>query len=74
MTQRTLFPYFTEMKHKSVPAKTPPEGGRMHCPHKGAIVLGRVMGASLTFDHRIVSGVPAGLFLKTFHSCFGLRI
>jgi pyruvate/2-oxoglutarate dehydrogenase complex dihydrolipoamide acyltransferase (E2) component len=31
----------------------------------GAIVVGRVMSASLTFDHRIVSGVPAGLFLKT---------
>jgi pyruvate/2-oxoglutarate dehydrogenase complex dihydrolipoamide acyltransferase (E2) component len=24
------------------------------------------MSASLTFDHRIVSGVPAALFLKTF--------
>jgi pyruvate dehydrogenase E2 component (dihydrolipoamide acetyltransferase) len=32
----------------------------------GAIVVGRVMSASLTFDHRIVSGVPAALFLKTF--------
>jgi hypothetical protein len=31
----------------------------------GDIVVGRVMSASLTFDHRIVSGVPAGLFLET---------
>jgi hypothetical protein len=31
----------------------------------GDIVVGRVMSASLTFDHRTVSGVPAGLFLET---------
>jgi pyruvate dehydrogenase E2 component (dihydrolipoamide acetyltransferase) len=30
----------------------------------GAIVVGRVVSASFTFDHGIVSGVPAGLFLK----------
>lgn len=30
----------------------------------GAIVIGKVMSASLTFDHRIVSGVPANRFLR----------
>jgi pyruvate dehydrogenase E2 component (dihydrolipoamide acetyltransferase) len=30
------------------------------------IIIGHVMSASLSFDHRIVSGHPAALFLKTF--------
>ncbi len=29
------------------------------------IVIGQVMSVSLTFDHRIVSGLPAALFLKS---------
>ena len=42
----------------------------------GAIVVGRVMSASLTFDHRIVNGVPAALFLKTLGAILegGVRI
>lgn len=29
----------------------------------GAIVVGQVMGASLTFDHRVISGLPASEFM-----------
>jgi pyruvate dehydrogenase E2 component (dihydrolipoamide acetyltransferase) len=32
----------------------------------GQIVIGWVASMSLTFDHRIVSGLPASLFLQTF--------
>jgi pyruvate dehydrogenase E2 component (dihydrolipoamide acetyltransferase) len=34
----------------------------------GQIVIGWVASMSLTFDHRIVSGLPASLFLQTFAS------
>lgn len=30
---------------------------------KGEIVIGQVMGASLTFDHRVISGLPASEFM-----------
>lgn len=30
---------------------------------RGAVVVGQVMGASLTFDHRIISGLPASEFM-----------
>ncbi|HVW71130.1 MAG TPA: 2-oxo acid dehydrogenase subunit E2 [Steroidobacteraceae bacterium] len=31
----------------------------------GSLAVGRVMSASLTFDHRIVSGLPANLFMRS---------
>jgi pyruvate dehydrogenase E2 component (dihydrolipoamide acetyltransferase) len=32
---------------------------------QGAIVIGHVLSVSLSFDHRIVSGLPAALFLRS---------
>jgi pyruvate dehydrogenase E2 component (dihydrolipoamide acetyltransferase) len=36
----------------------------------GQLAVGRVMSASMTFDHRIVSGLPAMLFLKSLSALF----
>jgi pyruvate dehydrogenase E2 component (dihydrolipoamide acetyltransferase) len=36
----------------------------------GNLAVGRVMSASLTFDHRIVSGVPASRFLRSLAGLF----
>ena len=33
----------------------------------GAVRAGRVLPASLTFDHRLVNGVPASLFMDAFY-------
>lgn len=33
----------------------------------GVVVAGRVLPTSLTFDHRLVNGVPASLFMDTLH-------
>lgn len=35
------------------------------------IVIGKVISVSFTFDHRIVNGLPASLFIKTLSELFG---
>jgi len=37
----------------------------------GQVVAGRVLPTSLTFDHRLVNGVPASLFVDTLHDLIG---
>ena len=50
-------------------------GRARDCPvvRGGQLAVGKCMGASLSFDHRIVNGFPASQFMEHLAECFGNR-